>query len=192
MGGCCHHVTLPPNGLPKYAPTYPSRNMSLLCPACKTENASDATVCTHCAAALPPPPPISPRMSLLEQAMAKPAAMSFAKPVAAPVVPPPAAPVPAPPSVIAAKPTPTPAAVISSMPSPEPKSAPAPAAVAAKPAYTMPPLPQQPRPRRRSRAPWILAAVLFLALLGALVYEQLQIRGVSIPALLSSLFTARP
>ncbi len=141
--------------------------MRILCPACQTENASDATVCTHCAAALPRP--TLQRLSLLEQAMAKPAAMPLA-PAA-----PPAVPVPPPAPVQAAKPAPTP-------------PTPAPAPAIAKPVYTMPPLPPQPRARRRSRTPWILAAALLLALLGALAYEQLHIRGIA----LSSLFTARP
>ena len=61
----------------------------------------------------------------------------------------------------------------------------------AKPPNTMPPLPRQPRARRR-RTPWILAAVLLLALLGALAYEQLQIHGVSLRSLsLPSVWTAR-
>jgi hypothetical protein len=41
----------------------------------------------------------------------------------------------------------------------------------------MPPLPPQPPARRRSRTPWVLAAVLLLALLAAMamtVYEQVQ------------------
>ena len=143
--------------------------MPTLCPACKTENASDATICSHCAAALPlpQPPPAPQRTSLLEQAMAKTAALPLAQPVAPPVVAAPAAP---------------------AVPEAAPVPPPAPAPAIAKQPYTMPPLPPQPRPRRRSRAPWILAAVLLLGLVGALVYEQLQIRGVS----LSSLFTTRP
>ena len=56
----------------------------------------------------------------------------------------------------------------------------------AKTHYTMPPLPPQPPTRRRSRTPWILAAVLLLAMVAALVYEQLQINGVSLPALFTT------
>ncbi|MBC7680864.1 MAG: hypothetical protein H7172_00900 [Ferruginibacter sp.] len=112
-------------------------------------------MCSHCAAALPVPAPTVQRLSLLEQAMAKPAAPS----------------VPAP-ALALAEATP--------QPLPPPASVQRP--------YTMPPLPLQPRPRRLSRTPWVLAAVLLLALLSALIYEQLQIRGVSLP----SLFTTRP
>lgn len=147
--------------------------MSHPCPACKTENASDASVCIHCDAALPVPaaPPAAQRMSLLEQAMAKPAAQPVAPPTAPPVTPAlPAAPLP----LAEAAPTPPPA--------------PAPAPAITQPAYTMPPLPLQPRPRRRSRTPWILAAVLLLAFAGALAYEQLQMGGLS----LTTLFTTRP
>lgn len=159
--------------------------MRIPCPVCKTENASDATVCTHCAAALIPPQPTPQRMSLLEQAMAKPDAMPFArsaKPAAPSETPPPAA-----------------AAEVELLSPAAPVSAPAPEVIAkppadpihppamslAKPHYTMPPLPPQPLPRRRRRAPWVLAAVLLLAMLVAVVYEQLQINGASFFSLVS-------
>ena len=154
------------------ASTYPNRNMRILCPACQTENASDATVCIHCASdlAVAAPAPVVQRLSLLEQAMAKAEPMPFAKPVAPPVAPLPAAP-----------------AVPEAAPAPAPAPPPTPAPAVVKP-YTMPPLPPQPPARRRSRAPWILVVVLVLGLLGALAYEQLQLHGVS----LSALRTARP
>ena len=56
----------------------------------------------------------------------------------------------------------------------------------------MPPLPPQPRPRRRSRAPWVLAIVMMLALMGALGYEVLQANGISLASLLSSLRSPAP
>nr|WP_315184969.1 hypothetical protein [uncultured Albidiferax sp.] len=149
--------------------------MSLLCPVCKTANARDATVCAQCAAALPVPP----RMSLLEQAMAK--------PTAAPTPPAPPPPVPAPPV------PPPPAASVPAnaapVTAPAPMAAPAPAPRQAPihSGFTMPPLPPQPRRRRRSRAPWILAIVLMVALLAALGYEVLQANGVPLPSLRSLL-----
>ena len=162
------------------APTYLRQKMRIPCPACTTENASDATVCIHCAAVLSPPSTVFQRMSLLEQAMAKPAAMPFAKPAVPPAAPIGPSPAPSPTPVAAAK-QPAPSATAH-------LAAPA----MAKPPNTMPPLPRQPRARRRRRTPWILAAVLLLALLGALAYEQLQIHGVSLRSLsLPSVWTAR-
>nr|WP_315241082.1 hypothetical protein [uncultured Albidiferax sp.] len=153
--------------------------MSLLCPACQTLNASGETVCIHCAAALPPPAPqpVPQRMSLLEQAMTKPTA----KPVTPPVPPPPVPPPPATPVPLKAAPVTAPAPMAAVSPPPAPKAAPAHSG------FTMPPLPPQPRPRRRSRTPWILAIVLMLALMATLGYEALQANGVSLPSLRSLL-----
>ncbi len=62
-------------------------------------------------------------------------------------------------------------------------AAPAPRQAPIHSGFTMPPLPPQPRQRRRSRAPWILAIVLMVALLVAMGYEVLQANGVSLPSL---------
>ena len=147
--------------------------MSLLCPVCKAANARDATVCAQCAAALPVPQ----RMTLLEQAMAKPIAAP-APPAPPPAVPaPPVPPPPASPMPANAAPVTAPAPMAAPTPAPAPRQAPIHSG------FTMPPLPPQPRQRRRSRAPWILAIVLMVALLVAMGYEVLQANGVSLPSL---------
>ncbi|WP_394790968.1 hypothetical protein [Rhodoferax sp.] len=138
--------------------------MPILCSECSTENRSDATVCTHCAKQLPAPAstPAPQRRSILERTMAP----TQSEPVAAVATQ--AAPAPAP--------VPAPAATPAVAAKVEPKPQPIPTAAQ----------PIRRSPRKRSRTPWMLAAVLLIALLASVAFEKIQQAQPAAPAVPST------